>query len=133
MQNRIAPFQSNLLSREFMPGGALFNCSLDTLQDYLFEKYGSLVRMPGIMDRPEMLFAYDPEDFKKVYRTEGQWPHRRGLETFTYFRKNVRPDLFGNFRGLVDEWVLELFHILIAFSYLNLLLGKASCGKNSGP
>lgn len=66
-------------------------------------EYGLLARFPGMLGRRDVLISFDPQDFERVYRTEGQWPLRRGLELFTYYRKNVRPDLFQNMGGLISE------------------------------
>jgi len=39
----------------------------------------------------------------KVFRTEGIWPERRVLDSFVYYRKNVRPDVFKGMGGLLTE------------------------------
>lgn len=49
------------------------------------------------------MFAFDPKDFEKVYRTEGIWPARKGIDTFAYYRHKVRPDVFKNMGGLISE------------------------------
>lgn len=67
------------------------------------EKYGLLVRMEGMFGRPSVVMAFDPNDIETVYRTEGLYPHRMGLETFQYYRKNYRPDLFKESGGLLTE------------------------------
>lgn len=65
--------------------------------------YGDLVRLPGLFGRGDTLLAYKPSIFEKIYRTESQHPKRRGLETFVYYRKKVRPDIFGDMGGLLSE------------------------------
>lgn len=66
-------------------------------------EYGSLFKIKGMFGRRDMLISYDPHDFERVYRTEGLWPLRRGNETFAYYRKKVRPDLFRRMGGLLSE------------------------------
>lgn len=95
--------RQSLLSREFLPGGVLFNKSLPEINTYFKKKHGNLVRIPSVLRRPGMVFSYDPNDFEKVYRTEGPWPFRLGIETISYWRRQVRKDVFKNFHGLVDE------------------------------
>lgn len=73
------------------------------MQKSLNAEYGPLTKLPGMFGRPDTLLAFDPEDFARIYRTEGIWPTRRGMETFTYYRKQVRPDLFHNMGGLLTE------------------------------
>lgn len=62
-----------------------------------------MAKLPGLFGRRDVVFAFDPKDFEKVYRTEGQWPIRRGLDTFSHYRQNVRPDVFKNMGGLISE------------------------------
>lgn len=59
--------------------------------------------MPGTFGRRDIVFCFDPNDFEKVYRNEGMWPERRGLDSVAYYRKHVRPDVFKNVSGLVSE------------------------------
>lgn len=53
--------------------------------------------------RKDMIMSYDPEVFEKIFRTEGPIPDRMSLETFDYYRKHVRPDLFSKTGGLLTE------------------------------
>lgn len=50
-----------------------------------------------------MVFTFDPDHFEKVFRTEGLWPVRRGIDTFEYYRKKVRPEVFKDMGGLVSD------------------------------
>lgn len=69
----------------------------------LRDEYGDLVKIPGMLGRKELVVSFDPEIFETVFRTEGIWPVRRGLETFIHYRKNVRPNVFGKTGGLLSE------------------------------
>lgn len=72
-------------------------------QQRLRDKYGPLSRLPGMLGKPDMVFTFDPAHFEPVYRTEGVWPQRRGLASFTYYRTEVRPDVFKGMGGLVSD------------------------------
>lgn len=65
--------------------------------------FGDIIRIPGLLGRTDMLLTYKPCIFEKVFRTEGPFPERRGLETFIYYRKKVRPEIFGDTGGLLSE------------------------------
>lgn len=65
--------------------------------------FGDVVRIPGLLGRADTLLAFKPCIFEKVFRTEGQFPRRRGLETFIYYRKKWRPEIFGDTGGLLSE------------------------------
>lgn len=69
----------------------------------LRDDYGEIVRIPGLLGRADTLITYKPCIFEKVFRTEGPFPERRGLETFIYYRKKVRPEIFGDTGGLLSE------------------------------
>lgn len=65
--------------------------------------YGEILKIPGLLGRGDTLITFNPKIFEKVFRTEGPYPNRRGLETFTYYRKKVRPEIFGETGGLISE------------------------------
>lgn len=65
--------------------------------------YGEIVRIPGLLGRGDTIITFNPKMFEKVFRTEGPYPQRRGLETFTHYRKKVRPEVFGETGGLISE------------------------------
>lgn len=70
----------------------------------LREEYGPIVKFPGNLGTGNMMLSFDPNDYEKVYRTEGNWPlRRRGFETLTYYRQNIRPDIFKDMGGLVTD------------------------------
>lgn len=39
----------------------------------------------------------------QVFRSEGQWPVRMGLETLAHYRKNIRPEIYKEQGGLFAE------------------------------
>ncbi|NP_001352282.1 hypothetical protein AWZ03_005275 [Drosophila navojoa] len=87
----------------FLPGGKLHSTNLVQMNRRMREWYGDIYRLPGLMGKTDVVFTYNPKDFEVTYRNEGMWPIRIGLETFTYYRKVVRPDVFGGIGGLVSE------------------------------
>lgn len=80
--------------------GKLYKNRSNNFQKYLLENYGNLVKIPGLWGDTDKLMCFDPKIYEIIYRTEGVWPFRRGFQTFEYFRKHVRPDVFG---GLIFE------------------------------
>nr|XP_017014475.2 probable cytochrome P450 12b2, mitochondrial [Drosophila takahashii] len=87
----------------FMPGGALRNTNLIQMNRRMREMYGDIYCIPGMMGKPNVVFTYNPEDFEVTYRNEGVWPIRIGLESFNYYRKVHRPDIFKGVGGLVSD------------------------------
>lgn len=91
------------IMHHFLPGGKYYKMTMLDLHKKMREEYGDVVLFPGSMGRPDLVMTYDPENFAKLYRNEGQWPHRRSFAVFEYFRKNERPDLFKGMAGLLSE------------------------------
>nr|XP_019932969.2 cytochrome P450 CYP12A2-like [Aedes albopictus] len=89
--------------KDFAPGGRYHNANLPTMHRLFREDYGELVRMPGFLGRNDVLLSFRPDDYETLFRNEGQWPIRRGIDTFTYYRQKVRPDVFKGLGGLVTE------------------------------
>lgn len=50
-----------------------------------------------------MIFTCNEKHYELIFRTEGIWPIRKSIETFLYYRKNYRPDVFQNLGGLASE------------------------------
>ncbi|KAL1397369.1 hypothetical protein pipiens_009812 [Culex pipiens pipiens] len=89
--------------RGFAPGGRYHDVTLLDLHRRLREDYGDLLVMPGSFGRSDIVLTYNTDDFVKLFRNEGPWPHRRGIDTFDYYRKNVRPEVFRGLGGLLSE------------------------------
>lgn len=92
----------SLFDKDLRKGGKQFGKSPNENLVYFQEKYGKLVRIPWTPGRPTMVLVYDPHDMETIYRNEGQWPHRFGLEIVDYWR-NQRKDIFKNFMGLTGQ------------------------------
>lgn len=69
----------------------------------MWEDYGDIIRFKGMFGRRDVIMTYSPPDIEKVFRNEGQWPIRRGFDSFAYYRTHVRPDIFSETGGLVTE------------------------------
>uniref|UniRef100_A0A182IJQ1 Uncharacterized protein n=1 Tax=Anopheles atroparvus TaxID=41427 RepID=A0A182IJQ1_ANOAO len=87
----------------FQKGGRYSGLSLLQLHQRLREDYGDIVRVSGALGKRDLVLTYRPEDFEKVFRTEGHWPVRPGFESFAYYRQKERPEIFGGMGGLVTE------------------------------
>lgn len=97
------PFPIIGIAYKFLPGASYANKNMIQIQRQLRNEYGDIVLARGLLGKPDVVFCYDANDIEIVYRTEGQWPIRRPLETFNYFREKLRPDLFAESSGLLAE------------------------------
>ncbi|XP_017144944.2 probable cytochrome P450 12e1, mitochondrial isoform X2 [Drosophila miranda] len=86
--------------RAFMPGGRYKNAPAHEMFLDLSRQFGSLFRMPSIAGN-DIVLTMNPQDYATVFRNEGQWPYRRSFTTVEYFRKVRRPEVFGEYDGLL--------------------------------
>ncbi|CAD7077462.1 unnamed protein product [Hermetia illucens] len=83
------------LIKDSLPGGKFTTLNLGDVMEQYRQQYGNIFKMPGMLGKPETVLVFDPKDFEAIYRTEGVWPFRPSLETITYYRRKVRPDIFS--------------------------------------
>jgi hypothetical protein len=86
-----------------LPGGKFYNKPLGDMLQLLRKEYGDICYFPGLLGQKPMVMTYKPEDAEKVYRAEGRYPYRRPLESFVYYRRNFRQDIFKTSGGLTVE------------------------------
>ncbi|XP_068145178.1 probable cytochrome P450 12d1 proximal, mitochondrial [Drosophila tropicalis] len=94
--------------RSFMPGGEFHNASVIEFAMKMRERYGDVFIMPGMFGRKDFVVTFNTKDIETIFRSEGIWPHREGLDSLIYFRTHVRPDVYGDSKGLIatqsSEW-----------------------------
>ncbi|KAG7204438.1 hypothetical protein KM043_004875 [Ampulex compressa] len=73
-----------------------------------YEEYGKIVRLTGLIGRPDLLFVYDADEVEKVYRQEGPTPFRPSMPCLVHYKSVVRKDFFGDLPGVVgvhgEQW-----------------------------
>lgn len=96
------------LIRGFLPGGRFYNLKVSELNEVLRKDFGPTVKLPGMFGKRSLVLTYNPANFETIFRTEGIWPVRRGNDTFEYYRKQLRPEVFKGRGGLLgdqgEEW-----------------------------
>lgn len=83
--------------------GVLYKQNIRQMMFHMEKTYGSICRLPSLFGRSPMVFTFDPVLSEQIYRDEGTWPLRRGVDTFDYYRRKVRPDVFKNIGGLISD------------------------------
>ncbi|XP_020300796.1 probable cytochrome P450 301a1, mitochondrial isoform X2 [Pseudomyrmex gracilis] len=78
------------------------------ISQMFYNEYGKIVRLGGLMGRPDLLFVYDADEIEKVYRQEGPTPFRPSMPCLVYYKSVVRKDFFGDLPGVVgvhgEQW-----------------------------
>lgn len=71
------------------------------ISQMFYDEYGKIVRLGGLMGRPDLLFVYDADEIEKVYRQEGPTPFRPAMPCLVRYKSVVRKDFFGELPGVV--------------------------------
>lgn len=74
---------------------------IDQVSQKLYKKYGKIVKMGGLLGRPDMLFLFDPEEIAKVFRQEDVLPHRPSMPSLNYYKHVYRKEFFGDNCGVI--------------------------------
>ncbi|XP_011257212.1 probable cytochrome P450 301a1, mitochondrial [Camponotus floridanus] len=78
------------------------------ISQLFYEEYGKIVRLSGLIGRPDLLFVYDADEIEKVYRQEGPTPFRPSMPCLVHYKSVVRKDFFGDLPGVVgvhgEQW-----------------------------
>ncbi|GBP65037.1 Cytochrome P450 CYP12A2 [Eumeta japonica] len=88
---------------QFLPGGPLHKLTGYNFSEYLFNNYGSIVRVEGLFGTPPFILLFDPEDMAQVLRSENWTPERPGFDSLEYFRKKYRNSDPEKSTGLLTE------------------------------
>lgn len=91
------------LFKLFRSGGLMDGLDFFTVTSKLHERYGNICKLPGFLGRKDTVFVYDPDDIEKIFRNEGQYPIREGLDAVVHHRKVYRKDLYKNTIGLAPR------------------------------
>lgn len=71
------------------------------LSGKLYNMYGNIVKLSGLIGRPDLLFVYNADEIEKVYRQEGPTPLRPSMPCLVKYKNEVRKDFFGKLPGVV--------------------------------
>lgn len=67
------------------------------------EEYGELTKLPGLFGKPEVVMSHEVESREKVFRFDGKFPSRIGLDALNYYRETVRPDIYSEYQSLLSS------------------------------
>ncbi|XP_066257197.1 probable cytochrome P450 49a1 isoform X2 [Euwallacea similis] len=95
------PFLGN--SWRFIPHIGDFQIEhIDKVSLRLFKKYGKIVKMEGLLGRPDMLFLFDPDEIEDVFRREDAMPLRPSMPSLNYYKHVLRREFFGDLGGVIS-------------------------------
>ncbi|XP_069679419.1 probable cytochrome P450 301a1, mitochondrial [Periplaneta americana] len=81
---------------------------IDRVSRNLYHQYGRVVKLAGLLGRPDMLFLYDADEIERVFRNEELMPHRPSMPSLNYYKHVHRKDFFGDNAGVIavhgEKW-----------------------------
>ncbi|CAG9786719.1 unnamed protein product [Diatraea saccharalis] len=77
--------------------------------EVLYNKYGPIVKMEGMLAKGTMVMFFEPDHYDKIYRAEeSPAPLRMGFEALVYYREELRKERFDGVYGLTtaqgEKW-----------------------------
>ncbi|XP_065211300.1 probable cytochrome P450 301a1, mitochondrial [Planococcus citri] len=74
---------------------------IDLLSQALHRQYGDVVKIGGILGRPDMVFLYDADEIEKIFRNEDVLPFRPSMPSLNYYKHTLRKEFFGDTCGVI--------------------------------
>lgn len=74
---------------------------VDQVSKRLHHQYGNIVKLAGLLGRPDMVFLFDADEVEKVFRSEELMPHRPSMPSLNYYKHVLRKDFFGDNAGVI--------------------------------
>ncbi|XP_076646794.1 putative cytochrome P450 301a1, mitochondrial [Halictus rubicundus] len=82
--------------------------AVDKVSRRLYEEYGEIVKMEGLLGRPDMVFIYDANEIERIFRQEERMPYRPSMPSLNYYKHVLRKDFFRDNAGVIavhgEDW-----------------------------
>lgn len=67
----------------------------------LRKDYGRIVKVGGLIGHPDLLFVFDGDDIKTVFKMEEKLPHRPSMPSLHYYKQYLKKDFFAGHEGVI--------------------------------
>ncbi|XP_011191202.2 probable cytochrome P450 49a1 isoform X2 [Zeugodacus cucurbitae] len=83
---------------------------LDKVMKELHINYGKIVKVGGLIGHPDLLFIFDGDEIRNIFKKEETMPHRPSMPSLKHYKGKLRRDFFGDIAGLIGvhgkNWAL---------------------------
>ncbi|KAL7736244.1 hypothetical protein ACLKA6_002921 [Drosophila palustris] len=93
---------------------------LDKVMHELHVNYGKMAKVGGLIGHPDLLFVFDGDAIRDIFKKEETMPHRPSMPSLRHYKGELRRDFFGDVAGLIGvhgpKWEAfrqEVQHILL--------------------
>lgn len=87
---------------------------LDKVMWSLRKDYGRIVKVGGLVGHPDLLFVFDGDDIRRVFKREEAMPHRPSMPSLHYYKQNLQREFFEGNAGVIGVWVFNKVDIIVS-------------------
>ncbi|XP_017865154.1 PREDICTED: probable cytochrome P450 49a1 [Drosophila arizonae] len=74
---------------------------LDKVMHELHINYGKMAKVGGLIGHPDLLFVFDGDEIRNIFKKEEAMPHRPSMPSLRHYKGELRRDFFGDVAGLI--------------------------------
>uniref|UniRef100_A0A1I8QAX8 Cytochrome P450 49a1 n=1 Tax=Stomoxys calcitrans TaxID=35570 RepID=A0A1I8QAX8_STOCA len=74
---------------------------LDKVMKELHINYGKIAKVGGLIGHPDLLFVFDGDEIRNIFKKEETMPHRPSMPSLRRYKGILRKDFFGDVAGLI--------------------------------
>ncbi|XP_011293186.1 probable cytochrome P450 49a1 isoform X2 [Musca domestica] len=74
---------------------------LDKVMKELHINYGKIAKVGGLIGHPDLLFVFDGDEIRNIFKKEEAMPHRPSMPSLRRYKGVLRKDFFGDVAGLI--------------------------------
>ncbi|OAD61457.1 putative cytochrome P450 49a1 [Eufriesea mexicana] len=75
--------------------------AVDQVSKRLYKEYGDIVKLEGLLGRPDMVFIYDANEIERIFRQEERMPYRPSMPSLNYYKHVLRKEYFKDNAGVI--------------------------------
>nr|XP_003703365.1 PREDICTED: probable cytochrome P450 49a1 [Megachile rotundata] len=75
--------------------------AVDQVSKRLYEEYGDIVKIEGLLGRPDMVFIYDANEIERIFRQEEKMPYRPSMPSLNYYKHVLKKEFFNENAGVI--------------------------------
>ncbi|XP_050295888.1 probable cytochrome P450 49a1 isoform X2 [Anthonomus grandis grandis] len=74
---------------------------LDKVMWSLYKDYGRIVKVGGLIGHPDLLFIFNGEDIRKIFKREETMPYRPSMPSLHYYKQKLMKEFFEGNEGII--------------------------------
>ncbi|XP_031772563.1 probable cytochrome P450 49a1 [Apis florea] len=75
--------------------------AVDQVSKKLYKQFGDIVKIEGLLGRPDMVFIYDANEIERIFRQEERMPYRPSMPSLNYYKHVLRKEFFKENAGVI--------------------------------